>query len=220
MPMHLKPPVKEFRSDQHFTGDVLEDHYNSTGRVVIAWGKLEAALEDLIWHFLDLSDDDGRMITARLDARPKLEMLNVLAKRYLAPRGAADLRKVLSLIGELQADRNFIVHGNWGTIFPENVPAAMSLRPKTPPGTIMTETFSPKSGIGKEICRSYRAVQALFCPQFATRSAPSRHRQPKPSLDVESPSPSRRIESDKNEGQRYHLRLPRPSPGVILYIGG
>jgi hypothetical protein len=64
MPMRSKPPIREFRPDQHFTGEVLVDHYDTTGRVVIAWGKLEAALEDLIWHFLDLSDDDGRTIRA------------------------------------------------------------------------------------------------------------------------------------------------------------
>ncbi|HEY3912453.1 MAG TPA: hypothetical protein VGM07_21565, partial [Stellaceae bacterium] len=78
MPIRPKPPFQKFRPDQHFTGEVPSDHYDATGRVVIAWGKLEANLEDLIWHFLDLSDDDGRIVTARLDARPKLDMLNVL----------------------------------------------------------------------------------------------------------------------------------------------
>lgn len=179
MPIHPKPPVKEFRPDQHFSGDIPEDHYDLTGRIIIAWGKLEAALEDLIWHFLDLSDDDGRIITARLDTRPKLEMLNVLAKRYLAPRKATKLCNVLSLIGELQADRNFIVHGNWGTIFPENVPAAMSLRPKTPPGTIMTETF-PK-GRMEQIC-AHIGQCGFYLISVRDALTPSRHRQPKPSL--------------------------------------
>jgi hypothetical protein len=50
---------------------------------------------------------------------------------------------LLYYIGIYQEDRNFIVHGSWGTLAPDNVPICTSLRPKSPtPGEVIAETFT------------------------------------------------------------------------------
>jgi hypothetical protein len=50
---------------------------------------------------------------------------------------------IMHKIEDRQADRNFVVHGTWGTLLPENVPVALSLPPKAVPSEVMSETFPP-----------------------------------------------------------------------------
>jgi hypothetical protein len=78
-----------------------------------------------------------------MDARPKIEWLGVLGERYL-PDGdyAKKFFETLARISELSDDRNFIAHGVWATLGPENHPVAMSLRKSTPLGKLVGETFS------------------------------------------------------------------------------
>jgi len=49
--------------------------------------------------------------------------------------------QVIEFIGGYKEDRNFAVHGSWGTLMPENVPVCASIRPKAPPGEVISETF-------------------------------------------------------------------------------
>lgn len=115
------------------------------GRVVVAWAKLEIELQRTLWAFLDVEIEEGRLITGRLDTRPKVEMLSPLAEKFL-PDGklANNLFETLGRIQELSEDRNFIVHGVWQTLLPDNLPIASSLRPKTQPNLIVAETFPPE----------------------------------------------------------------------------
>src|SRR5690348_17894668 len=54
-----------------------------------------------------------------------------------------ELTDILDKIGNLQEDRNFIIHGTWGLLMPGAVPVAMSVRVKSPmPDEIVSETFS------------------------------------------------------------------------------
>lgn len=177
--MAQKPPVKPFRADQRFEHTVLDAVNDPLARIIVGWSKLEAALEDLIWQFLDLSDDDGKLITARLDARPKGEMLGVLSARYLGKKRTQKLDELLARVRSLQEDRNFIAHGVWGTVQPENVPAAISLRPKAAPGRVTLETFpiGRLKDIDARIEECRKEVLSL-----RDELVPSRQRQPKPVL--------------------------------------
>lgn len=125
-----KPPIHPLRPDQALLPESPDDHLAFIGRLIVEWSRLENALEDMIWHFLDLSDDDGRVITCRLDARSKTEMLGAFDVRYLSPTLAGRLANVLKLIRELQEARNLVAHGAWGILMPENIPVALSLRIK------------------------------------------------------------------------------------------
>lgn len=177
--MVAKPPVKPIREDQRFEPDQDEAQREPVGRIIIAWAKLEAALEDLVWHFLDLCDDDGRVITCRMDARSKVELLRVFGSRVLPLDELPLYTKWLSFIAELQDSRNFAAHGLWGVLQPENVPVAMSLKPKAELGQIVSESF-PKErmdAIYDGITKARRSALKL-----RDRLAEVRPRAPKPRL--------------------------------------
>jgi hypothetical protein len=78
-----------------------------------------------------------------MDARPKIEWLRSLGERYLSDGDYANSYfEAISRLDELREDRNFISHGVWGRLKPENEPIAMSLRKDTPLGKVIPETFS------------------------------------------------------------------------------
>ena len=141
-PRTPKPPIKEKRADQSIIPGLWPAQYQRIGQVIASWSNLEATLQQAIWTFLKLSDDDGRLVTGRMDARPKVEWLRALGERYL-PEGkcAKAFFEALARISELQDDRNFIAHGVWGRLQPDDQPIAMSLRKDTAPGKIVGETF-------------------------------------------------------------------------------
>jgi hypothetical protein len=140
-PVRQKPPVQPRRSDKYGTGDVSEEQQRWIGLVVLNWAKLEQNIEDTIWSFLDLDLDDGKLITARLNTDSKIEMFKALSRTYLRGELLDDTIDSASLINGYKEDRNFIVHGSWGTLQPENVPVCASLRPKAPPEEVIVETF-------------------------------------------------------------------------------
>jgi len=116
---------------------------------VIAWAKLESAMQDTLWNLLGLKIEDGRILTARMDA---LYLIDALRK--LAPRQIDDQQRLgefldtLTKMDDRREDRNFIVHGSWGMFGnPQHPqlglePIAMSLRQKVPdPTELLSETF-------------------------------------------------------------------------------
>jgi hypothetical protein len=141
-PRTPKPPIKEKRADQSIIPGLRPAQYQRIGQVIASWSNLEATRQQAIWTFLKLSDDDGRLVTGRMDARPKVEWLRALGERYL-PEGkcAEAFFEALARISELQDDRNFIAHGVWGRLQPDDQAIAMSPRKDTAPGKIVGETF-------------------------------------------------------------------------------
>lgn len=124
---------------------VPDYQYKLIGEMIAEWSRLETILGSLIWHLLKLDMEDGRVITATLDTRPKIRMLRQLAKRHIKSRAIKNqLSGLLEVTEGLQEERNFIAHGLWGTAMPDNVPAASSLRPKSNPFHVVTELFPLK----------------------------------------------------------------------------
>jgi hypothetical protein len=94
---------------------------------------------------------------------------------------------LLYYIGIYQEDRNFIVHGSWGTLAPDNVPICTSLRPKSPtPGEVIAETFTEErmlnliNGINEAITGikilmtgSVRIAIAVLRPTLDRRASPT-----------------------------------------------
>ena len=107
-----KPPIQRMGHRKLRSG-VSMLHERLVGRLVIAWGFLEAAMQDCIWHILNVPLEDGRVITARADANTKLQWLRSLSKRHLKDTELLALTKILDVISDAQDDRNFIVHGVW-----------------------------------------------------------------------------------------------------------
>jgi len=184
-----KPPMQKRRSDQKFDQELSGEHCDIVGRVIVAWGRLEAALEELIWYFLDLPIDDGRVVTSRLDARTKIEMLRSFGPRHLADETNPQFSYLLNRISDLKDDRNFVAHGLWGTFQPENIPMALSTRPAAPLGEVIGETFPPH-----RMAAIYEGISAALDDLVTVRDAlaASRQRQPRqplPSTAFHLPDP-------------------------------
>ncbi len=131
-------PVRDDQISDYHIGLVQE---RLIGRVVTQWSKLEAALAELLWRFLELSFEDGRLITERMDPSRLIALLRVLAPRKLDGDNLQELSNLLAEADELRDDRNFIIHGTWGTIYPEGDAVSLSLRAKSNPGDITAEHF-------------------------------------------------------------------------------
>lgn len=130
------------KKGQRLEGRISEQQCELIGEFIANWSHLELTLERLIWHFLKLQPDDGRIITSTLDARPKVRMIRELAKRHIRHRAIREqLLEVITVIEELQGDRNFVAHGVWSTMMPDDIPMVLSLRVSAEPGHITSEIF-------------------------------------------------------------------------------
>lgn len=133
---------QRLRKDQYLEAKISDVQCELIGEVIANWSHLELTLERLIWHFLKLSPEDGRVVTSTLDARPKVRMIRTLAKRHVRHRPMRkQLLEVIEVIEELQGDRNFIAHGVWSTVMPESIPMAISMRAASEPGHVTSEMF-------------------------------------------------------------------------------
>ncbi len=141
--MAEKPPVRELRPDQYHDPDISEEQTRRIGQVIVFWSKLEAAMEDIIWMFLNLDDENGKVITKRLSADAKVQLLRVIGPRHISDTALiAMFKETLNYVDELKESRNFIAHGVWGTLMPDDIPIALSLKPKSEVGEVISETFS------------------------------------------------------------------------------
>ena len=137
-----KPPIQKLRVDQYLERGISDEQTLLIGRVVVSFSNLEAALDDTIWLFLNLGDDDGKIVTKRLSADAKVQMLRALAPGRITDGDLlANFNETLKLIDEFKDGRNFIAHGVWATLMPDDIPIAASLKPKGEPGEVVSESF-------------------------------------------------------------------------------
>ena len=141
-----KPPIKPPQPDLGVQYDLPISQEKLIGRVVVEWAKLEGALDDIIWRFLNIPMEYGRIVTSRMDANAKIAMIRSLNLLGFDPSTYdyllnCYLKEILDHIDILRESRNLIVHGTWGRSLPDKIPIAMSLRIKDTPSTIVSETF-------------------------------------------------------------------------------
>jgi hypothetical protein len=141
IPRPQKPPVRDPRPDQVLNPQISITQEKLIGRVVASWSAVEAAMEDFIWFLLKVELPKGRIITTRLDALARINMLRSLGELELSEPTFHRLSQMLDRLDIVREERNFIVHGLWGTSLPENVPIALSLRPKWKSDQVVSETF-------------------------------------------------------------------------------
>jgi hypothetical protein len=146
------------------------------GRVVVEWAKLEAAMQDAIWNILNVPLEDGRVLTARMDARIKLQWLRTFSQRHIFGDELTNLSEILDLIERRQDDRNFIAHGTWGILHPDNIPVALSLRQKSPPDEVLSESFPEwvMTDIIRDIRKSRDALVAWMARRDSLLGTPPR----------------------------------------------
>jgi hypothetical protein len=181
-PTRQKPSITPRRPEQYAVSGVSQEQQRLIGLVVLNWSKLEANIDDTIWHFLNFNLDEGRVITNRLNADLKITLLRSLAHAYLSEEDFNEVEtRLLYYIAIYQEDRNFIVHGSWGTLMPENVPVCTSLRPNSPtPGEVIAETF-PEERMINLINGINEAITGLKI--LMARLDAALEKQPEPSPD-------------------------------------
>jgi hypothetical protein len=141
-PIRQKPPIQPRRPDQWANSDVSLEQQQLIGLLVLNWSKLETDIDGAIWAFLDLEIDKGRVITTKLNTDVKVDLLRALINTYCAEEVLDAFLGVMDFIGGYKEDRNFVVHGSWGTLTPENTPVCGSIRAKSPkPDEVVFETF-------------------------------------------------------------------------------
>jgi hypothetical protein len=136
-----KKPRDPPREAEDATSEIGLIQEKLIGRVVVQWSKIEAGLDNLIWGMLRLTIEDGRVLTSRIDAQMKIAMVRKLAPRHMTEEPLEKLLKALVLADDIRDDRNFIIHGTWGTLWPEGKPISLSIRGKAEPGEIRSELF-------------------------------------------------------------------------------
>jgi len=141
-PRTQKPPVLPRRPDQRAEPLLSVAHERLLGRAIMGWAQLEAVMQGLVWAFLNLSMRDGRTVTSRMDAGGVLQLLRELAELNLIESQRERFRGALNLIEDCRTDRNMLGHATWLYMRPENQPFAMSLKPKTDTGDVVSESFS------------------------------------------------------------------------------
>jgi hypothetical protein len=112
------------------------------GRLCMTWARIEDAMQEILWILLNVPLEDGRVMTAGADANRKLQWLGGFANKHLTGEELQSLKTILARIDEVRQDRNFAVHGSWGTIEPEGIPICFSVKEKSPdPTRVMAESF-------------------------------------------------------------------------------
>lgn len=134
--------------------------------VVIAFARLEAVAEELIWAFCGLSFDNGSLLTT-MDARPKFGLVQTLVEKHRVrltnPTLPASFWTTLS---DLRTHRNSVAHGQW-IMVDRKIPATASYRSKDQQGSrVVSEAFSTErlEAITRQCdrCRNYlkRLIEA------------------------------------------------------------
>jgi hypothetical protein len=134
------------------------------GRSVWEWTRLENCMLELLWRLTGLSLEDGRLLTERMDPSRTIVLLRSLGPRKLKDDLLQTIIDLLATAEQLRDDRNFIVHGTWHIIDPEGVPVAASLRVKSEPGQVVSESF-PRSrmlAIIREIQKTREQLSILL----------------------------------------------------------
>jgi len=141
IPRPQKPPIKPIREGQDLSQYIGLRHERLLGRLITSWSLLEQALENLIWLFLDIRVEYGRVITAKMDASSRVQKLKSFASLEFEGDELNEIKSILGMVDVAREDRNFAMHAVWGSVSPGLTPIAFSLRTNHDPGAIVGETF-------------------------------------------------------------------------------
>ncbi|MFN4282620.1 MAG: hypothetical protein ACK4NA_08270 [Alphaproteobacteria bacterium] len=118
--------------DDEFLRDAMvvpEDFKVALADLVINFGRIEVALDRLIWWAADLANHRiGRLMTGRLDIRPKCEIVIALLSDLADPEPLAAFKPLIAKLEAVTQFRNKVIHG-WWMVFGDSA-VSMSARPK------------------------------------------------------------------------------------------
>ena len=79
LPRAKPPPLRPRRPEDAFRHKISAEHERLIERVIVAWSRLDDTMQEAIWSFLNVDLKEGRVVTARLDTRFKINILRGLA---------------------------------------------------------------------------------------------------------------------------------------------
>jgi hypothetical protein len=137
-----KAPVTPRQPGDTYKREITEDVTSLVGNYIVRWSYVEQGIDEVIWAFLKLDVEDGRIVTAHLDARHKMILFRQLGHRHLPESRFGEFSTVLGRLEDLYELRNLMAHGLWVTLVPRNTAAVMSLREKLPDDTPQNEVIT------------------------------------------------------------------------------
>jgi hypothetical protein len=128
--------------DDEITYDFPSNLRPAIGDFIMTFSGLELDVQFFIWCCLNISPEQGRLITERMDARPKFEMAQKLysnhrpreIKNYSLPPPFWKACEKITKVG------NAITHGWW--VMTDNVPIVLSFRLPAPRGQMGGEEMA------------------------------------------------------------------------------
>jgi hypothetical protein len=127
-----RPPVSPAVPGSKYVQSISELQEQLIGRAIVRWSRLEIVIDEVIWRFLKLDIPNGRVITSHLDASHKFKLLRGLSALHLTSDGQEQFAITMGKLEDLYAYRNLFAHCHWVTVFPDNLPAALSMRDRLP----------------------------------------------------------------------------------------
>jgi hypothetical protein len=193
-----KPPIQPHNPNHVMRTTITLGQERLIGRLIVAWSKLEAAMEDYIWALLGVEIDYGRVVTAKLDASSRIQMIASLALLEYPKEKSDEVKELMSQIDILRDDRNFVMHGSWGMLdvwsgqLAQTVPVALSVRIKHDPLLVVGESF-PETRMHALIRQMDARKRDLIALINARRSTPPEQSQ----LDQSTPPPNPEDQTQK-----------------------
>lgn len=91
-----------------------DDFYNSVGRAVLMWGKLEQSLDNLLITVINIAAKHDQQFEMLTNLGRKLVLLKTIYKKckplHPLKKTASSLSREIQSLGD---DRNMIIHSNW-----------------------------------------------------------------------------------------------------------
>lgn len=129
-PQIVQLPITPANPNERPTRFLRMSTLRKIGAVVVAWGRMENAINDLIWTINGKTMSSGRLDTQELDITKLLSALQKAISNNMPGDNLKNERKaitnIINKINEFKIDRNAVVHGTWAVL--NHVPVVGSLR--------------------------------------------------------------------------------------------
>src|SRR5215208_7398441 len=93
---------------------LTKDQLRLIGEAVVIWGEIELFIQQIIWHYFGVQQQEGLLVTATITLEQKKQLLrDLLEQKEPNASRRQMISNTLRDLGELQRVRNLVVHGTW-----------------------------------------------------------------------------------------------------------
>src|ERR1700751_2071690 len=101
-----KAPIAPRQPGDTYKREITENVTALIGNCIVRWSYVEQGIDEVIWEFLKLNVEDGRIVTAHLDARQKMMLFRQLGHRHLPRSHFDEFDTLLGRLEDLYETRN------------------------------------------------------------------------------------------------------------------